>query len=77
MALNYREFLEVLHTIPTALVSDEVCGCGCGRPLESHPDEDTYTVDGKRVNEDCYFAAFGDEIDSHPLLSPRRCRPVF
>lgn len=52
----------------------ELCGCGCENPLEKNDPlgPQLVVVDGKKVliNEDCYFAKFGDEIDKHPIGGP-------
>lgn len=49
----------------------ELCGCGCGEPLEKNDPLGPYLVGtgDKRVliNEDCYFDRMSDEIDIHPI----------
>ena len=55
MADTLTEFLAKKNTFPK-----ELCGCGCGNPLEKNdPLGPRYAViEGKNVliNEDCYFA---------------------
>jgi hypothetical protein len=45
----------------------KLCGCGCGKPLDPRVDGERPQVGGKEVTEDCYYAAFGDEIDNFPI----------
>lgn len=49
----------------------ELCGCGCGKPLEKNDPLGPYWVgtgDNKvLINEDCYFDRISDEIDKHPI----------
>lgn len=66
MALSVREFL--------ALVKNErhqpqrLCACGCGQPLEPRFWGERLTINGKEVNEDCYFDDLGKEIDDYPII---------
>lgn len=51
---------------------DEFCTppkCNCGKPIEEHPDEQ-YTIDKKPVCSDCYYQAFGEEVEKHPICAP-------
>lgn len=54
-----------------SLTQKKLCGCGCGDELEPRVDGERHRVDGKEINSSCYFAAFGDLIEKHPILSPR------
>ncbi len=49
----------------------ELCGCGCGKSLEKNDPAGPqfFVIAGKRVpvNSDCYYEAFGEEIDKHPI----------
>lgn len=44
------------------------CGCGCGQPMR-HASEQ-YTIGGKFVRPDCWYKAFGEEIEKYPIISP-------
>ncbi|MGB2580821.1 MAG: hypothetical protein WBC83_03945 [Minisyncoccia bacterium] len=49
----------------------DICGCGCGKPLEKNDPLGPYLVgtgDNKvLINEDCYFDKMSDEIDKHSI----------
>lgn len=49
----------------------ELCGCGCGKPLEKNDPLGPYWVgkgeNRKLINEDCFFEKMGEEIDKHPI----------
>lgn len=50
--------------------------CGlCGHPMFGTSSQHL-VVEGKNVpvHEDCYWTNFGDEIDKHPIASPRHRR---
>lgn len=49
----------------------KLCSCGCGQPLEPRVDGERPRIDGREVNPDCYFEAFGKEIEEYPILPPR------
>jgi|SRR3989344_4014293 len=51
-----------------------LCGCGCGKPLEPDVDGRPYTIDGKVVNSDCWFEQWGEELEKHPIITPRPSR---
>lgn len=61
MVISAKEFLKKRPLPP------ELCGCGCENPLEKNDPlgSQWVVVNGKKVliNEDCYFAKFGDEIN--------------
>lgn len=63
MALTTREFLDQLrHDEENPTAPTGVCRFGCGKPC--HGDQ----------HEDCYYDAFGAEIDVHPLVGRRSFR---
>lgn len=53
------------------LIKIEICGCGCGEPLEKNdPLGPMWSGVGKDkvlINEDCYFDKISSEIDKHPI----------
>jgi hypothetical protein len=55
-------------------ITAELCGCGCGEPLEKNDPQgpQQMVVAGKTVfvNPDCYFDSIGKEIDQHPIGGP-------
>jgi hypothetical protein len=51
----------------------KLCGCGCGELLEPRVDGERHQIDGKEVNSDCYFTAFGDELEKY-LIGGRGIR---
>ena len=61
-----------MPTLLTDLVPRELklCGCGCGEPLEPRIDGKRHSLDGKEVNDDCYFEHLGKGIDEHPIGRP-------
>lgn len=69
---------EYLANPPASYV--EICGCGCGKPLEKNdPLGPRWVGTGdnrKLINEDCYFEKMSDEIDNHPICSPGIRRPL-
>lgn len=66
MAQSLKDYLKNPPLSPV-----ELCGCGCGEPLEKNdPAGPQYMgVKGQRVlvNSDCFFDALSDEIDKHPI----------
>lgn len=52
-------------------VTVELCGCGCGKPLEKNDPLGPYWVgigaDRKLINEDCYFKRISNDLDKHPI----------
>lgn len=56
---------------PQPSIVTELCGCGCGKPLEKNDPLGPrwMVIGGKKalVNEDCYFEKISDEIDKHPI----------
>ncbi|MBI5798750.1 MAG: hypothetical protein HZB10_02365 [Candidatus Yonathbacteria bacterium] len=60
---------EYLQNPPPATV--ELCGSGCGKPLEKNDPLGPYWVgvgeNKKPINSDCCFEKFGEEIDKHPI----------
>lgn len=46
-----------------------LCGCGCGQPMPDPSEQ--YTMGGKYVRADCWYDKMGEEIEKHPILSPR------
>lgn len=52
-------------------VTIELCGCGCGEPLEKNDPLGPHWVgvgaDRKLVNEDCYFDMMSKQIDEYPI----------
>lgn len=47
-----------------------LCGCpqNCGKPLEPRFDGgDRNRVDGKEVNDDCYYANVSDVFEKYPI----------
>ena len=55
-------------------VTVELCGCGCGVPLEKNDPLGPRWVNvgpkRKLINEDCYFKRISDELDKHPIGGP-------
>ena len=39
----------------------------CFKPFRSY--EASYTIDGVRVCDDCYFGAIGELVERHPICS--------
>lgn len=72
MALKIKEFLEQVEADKK---NPRRCGCGCGEPLEPRVDGERHQMDGKEVNSDCYYEAFGKEIDEHPIGAAHKLRP--
>jgi len=68
MAMSVTEFLN-REPAPA-----ELCGCGCGKPLEMNdPLGPHWMKIGETrvlVNEDCYFEKIGKFIDEHPIGGP-------
>jgi len=58
------------------LFEKRLCGCGCGEPLEPRVDGERHKIGDKEVNSDCYFDAFGKELEDFPILPPRLRRRV-
>ena len=48
---------------------EKLCGCPqqCGKPLEPRVDGIRNTIDGKEVNDDCYFANMSEIVERHPI----------
>lgn len=45
----------------------------CGKKWEDD-EEDSERIDGKPVCSDCYYEAFGDFVEEHPIGLPRGTR---
>ena len=54
----------------------KLCGCGCGEPLEPRFDGIRHTIDGREVNDGCYFNRMSEEIDRYPIGRPCGLRGV-
>lgn len=69
MADTLKEYLAKKSTFPK-----ELCGCGCGEPLEKNSPLGPRWVGAEKnrklINEDCYFDAISSEIDKHPIGGP-------
>jgi len=73
--LNEKEYemtqtlKEYLQNPPPVVV--EICGCGCGKPLEKNDPLGPRWVgkgkDRKLINEDCYFEQMSAGIDKYPI----------
>ena len=51
-------------------VQRKLCGCGCRKLLEPRTDGIRHTINGKEVNDDCYFEQVSALIDQHPIGRP-------
>lgn len=77
MALSHDEFLKVQAEDEKKYgpaETDEVCGCGCGQPLDTHPDDPPKMMGGRAVRDDCWYEQFSQEIDDHPIGGARGLR---
>lgn len=65
MAMCVKDFLNKESDPP------ELCGCGCGKPLEKNDPHgpQCMVINHKKVlvNSDCYFDAISKGIDEHPI----------
>lgn len=71
MAITAKQLLE--H--PELLEKLRTTGIGrcviCQQPITGiHPDEVRMVRDGP-VHDDCYFEEMGNEVEKHPIRSPR------
>lgn len=82
---DHHETLAAMNTVTRKVSSraqefydklrgEELCGCGCGKPLEKNDPLGPFWfgagAEKKLINEDCYFEKFGEEIDKHPIGGP-------
>ena len=80
MSLTYEEFKKELEKDEAAgkTYLNELTCPKCKGPMERHPDEPgpTLVVEGKRVEvcDDCYYGEWGEELEKHPIITPRPSR---
>lgn len=46
----------------------------CGKPFREGEPLGPYKVERGTVCADCYFKVFGEEVEKHPICSPRTTR---
>jgi len=70
MAISLKEFVKRSLEEMAALFSRDKCP-ECKGDFDTHPDEQQYTINGRPVCSDCYFNELGEEIEKHPIGTPR------
>lgn len=75
MPLSYNEFVKGLDEKLSKLKNGEQISGMTACKVCSIPLQETVTgcriINGDHVCSDCYFDAFGDELDAHPIRMPR------
>lgn len=85
MPLNFKEFLAAVEADASALKDAAALKDGsappgvticadCNIPLQESVTGHRERGDGSHVCSDCYFEAFGDELDRHPVRGARIIR---
>ena len=72
MAFTLNQFIEKLPERRANMPGAQRCA-ECNTPLQETLTGNRKTAKG-HVCSKCYFEAFGDELDSHPIVMPRAIR---
>lgn len=70
--MSSKETKKRISKLRKSLPKPEICSkCGKEIPPTYSPDTGPKTIDDKPVCNDCWVKAFGNEVEEHPLVSPR------